>query len=74
MPPDCAALRQAFREKTYSLTLHASDRAVQRDVDDFEIEEAVIDGAVIGDYPGDKYGPSCLIMGMIKAGCVCTFT
>jgi hypothetical protein len=68
MPPDYAALRRIFEEKTYSLTLHASGRAVLRDIDDFEIEEAVIDGMVIEDYSEDKYGPSCLIMGVTKAG------
>lgn len=68
MPPDYDALKQAFRDKTYTLTNHASDRAVLREIDDFEIEEAVIAGEVIEDYPDDKYGPSCLILGKTKAG------
>ena len=63
MPPDYDKLKQAFRDKTYILTDHASDRAIKRDIDDFEIEEVVIAGAVIEDYPDDKYGPSCLILG-----------
>lgn len=62
MPPDYDILKQNFREKRYVITLHASDRAVKRDIDDFEIEEAVIDGEVIEDYPDDKYGPSCLVL------------
>ena len=68
MPPDYDALKQAFRDKTYTLTNHASDRAVLREIDNFEIEEAVIAGEVIEDYPDDKYGPSCLILGKTKAG------
>ena len=63
MPPDYDTLKQAFRKKVYTLTVHASDRAVKRDIDDFEIEEAVIAGEIIEDYPDDKYGPSCLILG-----------
>lgn len=68
MPPDDAALKQVFREKGYVLTDHASDRTIKRDIDDFEIEEAVIAGEVIEDYPDDKYGPSCLILGVTQAG------
>jgi hypothetical protein len=67
MPPDYDALRQLFREKQYIITLHASDRAIKRDIDDFEIEEVIIAGEVIEDYPDDKYGPSCLILGTTKS-------
>lgn len=68
MPPDYETLKQVFSDKTYILTDHASDRAIKRDIDDFEIEEAVIAGEVIEDYPDDKYGPSCLILGKTKTG------
>lgn len=68
MPPDHETLKQAFRDKRYILTDHASDRAIKRDIDDFEIEEAVIAGEMIEDYPDDKYGPSCLILGATKSG------
>ena len=67
MPPDYEILKRVFGEKQYIMSLHASDRAVKRDIDDFEIEEAVIDGEIIEDYPDDKYGPSCLILGRTKA-------
>ena len=66
MPPDYDALKSVFANQNYVMTLHASDRAVKRDIDDFEIEEAVIAGNVIEDYPNDKYGPSCLILGQTK--------
>ena len=68
MPPDYNTLIQTFRNKVYIMTDHGSDRAIRRDIDDFEIEEAVIAGEVIEDYPDDKYGPSCLILGKTKAG------
>lgn len=68
MPPDYAALKQAFADKAYALTAHASTRAISRDIDDFEIEEAVISGMMIEDYPEDKYGPSCLILGYTRSG------
>jgi hypothetical protein len=50
------------------LTAHASNRAVERDIDAYEIEETVITGEVIEDYPDDKYSPSCLILGTTKRG------
>ncbi|MHA1574053.1 MAG: DUF4258 domain-containing protein [Alphaproteobacteria bacterium] len=68
MPPDLTALRQCFAERTYLLTAHASDRAAQRGIISREIEEAVADGEIIEDYPDDKYGPSCLLLGYTKAG------
>lgn len=40
----------------------------QRDITNHEIEEAVAIGEVIEDYPDDKYGPSCLIMGATTTG------
>ena len=64
MPPDNNTLKQAFHDKNYLLTAHASQRGVQRGISSSEIEEAVIAGEVIEDYPDDKYGPSCLIFGM----------
>jgi hypothetical protein len=60
---DPAVLRQAIADKDYTLTLHASDRAARRAIRTHEIEEAVLTGEVIEDYPEDKYGPSCLISG-----------
>ncbi len=68
MPPDIEALRRCFVERTYLLTAHASDRAAQRGIISREIEEAVVNGEVIEDYPDDKYGPSCLILGYTGAG------
>ena len=68
MPPNLDLLREQFRTKVYLLTAHASNRAAQRGIYSREIEEVVIAGEVIEDYPDDKYGPSCLMMGQTKAG------
>lgn len=68
MPPNIAALREAIALHHYLFTEHASDRAVLRNISSQEVEEAILDGEVIEDYPDDKYGPSCLILGYTKRG------
>lgn len=62
MPPDHEKLKQAFKDRSYILTAHASDRAARRMIRSAEIEQAIASGTVIEDYPDDKYGPSCLIL------------
>ena len=64
MPSEYEALRQVFEDRSYLLTLHASERATERVIFSSEIEEAIASGELIEDYPDDKYGPSCLIMGV----------
>jgi hypothetical protein len=66
MPPDYDRLKHNVLNKQYLFTAHASSRVVQRNIASNEIEEVVIDGSVIEDYPDDKYSPSCLVMGQTK--------
>ena len=68
MPPDMLVLLRAFAGHDYFLTEHASDRAVARGIDSHEIEDAVLSGVLLEDYPNDKYGPSCLLMGRTRRG------
>lgn len=68
MPPDLDQLRQRFTERDYLFTAHASDRAAERGIRSQEIEAAIAVGEVIEDYPDDKYGPSCLILGTSEVG------
>ena len=39
---------------------------IKRSITRLEIEEAVINGEIIEEYPDDKYSPSCLIYGRTK--------
>jgi len=68
MPPDIHRLRKHFEDNDYLFTAHASERAAERGIRSREIEEAIATGLLIEDYPDDKYGPSCLIMGKTAAG------
>jgi len=52
----------------YSFSDHAVKRMIKRSINRVEIEEAVLSGEIIEEYPDDKYSPSCLIYGRSKAG------
>ena len=47
----------------YENTLHTNLRRDERRITCEEVLEAISSGEVIEDYPNDKYGPSCLILG-----------
>ena len=56
-------IRNKIRKGEYRLSDHALKRMIQRSIERLEIEEAVLNGEIIEDYPDDKYAPSCLICG-----------
>ncbi len=67
------ALLDGIREKVgrrqYEFSKHAVDQSILRDISVRDVEEAISgQSEVIEDYPHDKYGPSCLILGFTKAG------
>ena len=64
-----AAIQEKIRLRRYEFSRHAVDQSIQRDISVNEFEEAVLRvGEVIEDYPDDKYGPSCLILGYTASG------
>jgi len=55
--------------REYEFSKHAVDQSIIRDISIVEVEEAISGRIeVVEDYPDDKYGPSCLILGFTKAG------
>jgi hypothetical protein len=44
------------------------DQSILRHVTLQDIRGIIADGEIIEDYPNDKYGPSCLILGYTQAG------
>ncbi|MBI4683763.1 MAG: DUF4258 domain-containing protein [Nitrospirae bacterium] len=52
----------------YRFSDHAVKRMIKRSIDRAEIEDAVLSGEIIEEYPDDKYSPSCLIYGRTKSG------
>jgi hypothetical protein len=60
-------IRQKFVQDQFEFSNHAVDQSILRKVRVQEIREAIANGQIIEDYPQDKYGPSCLILGLTKA-------
>jgi hypothetical protein len=47
----------------FEFSRHAVDQSLRRRISVQEVREAVVVGQIIEDYPDDKYGPSCLLLG-----------
>jgi hypothetical protein len=62
-------IRAKFERRQYEFSKHAVDQSIIRDISVAEVEEAIVNQSeVIEDYPNDKYGPSCLILGFTRTG------
>lgn len=68
MPPIYDEFRKQYRPGNFILSLHAQVKATQRRITSTEMIEAIQNGEIIEDYPDDKYGPSCLILGKTQTG------
>ena len=51
-------------QRQYELSKHAVDQSILRNINIGELEQTFQNKSeIIEDYPEDKYGPSCLILG-----------
>jgi hypothetical protein len=57
-------IRNLLSSGMYELTRHAFHRIVERDISENEIISCNENAEIIEDYPTDKYGPSCLLLGL----------
>jgi hypothetical protein len=57
------AIRAKIVNDLFEFSQHAVDQSISRQISVREVREAMINGELIEDYPNDKYGPSCLILG-----------
>ena len=63
------SIRSKIARRQYEFSKHAVDQTIVRDISVSELEQAISSQSeVIEDYPEDKYGPSCLILGFTSAG------
>jgi Domain of unknown function (DUF4258) len=63
-----AELREKVAQGQFEFTQHAVDQSILRRISVQELREAITNGEIIEDYPHDKYGPSCLVLGFTQAG------
>ena len=61
-------IRQKVSQGRFILSVHAQIACRLREISDSEIVQIVLAGEIIEDYPNDKYGPSCLILGYTVTG------
>jgi hypothetical protein len=61
-------IRQKFASDAFEFSKHAADQTLLRNILVNEIREAARTAEIIEDYPNDKYGPSCLLLGFTQAG------
>jgi hypothetical protein len=64
---DLDAIKAKFRRNEFEFSQHAVDQTLLRHIAVQELREAVAVSEVIEDYPTDKYGPSCLLLGFTVA-------
>lgn len=62
------AIRAKVNRGLYEFSKHAVDQSIIRNIFLAEFAEAIENGIIIEDYPDDKYGPSCLILGFTGNG------
>jgi hypothetical protein len=61
-------IREKIAQTHFEFSRHAADQVLLRGIRVREVREAIANGEVIEDYPDDKYGPSCLILGFTHVG------
>ena len=61
-------IRKKIAVDEFEFSKHAVDQTIIRRISVSEIREAISKGEIIEDYPEDKYGPSCLILGKTAGG------
>ena len=75
---DIKLIKSSIKADNYEVSLHALERAIERDIWKEDIENAIIQGEIIEEYQDDKPYPSCLIYGKDMKGkplhVVCAFS
>lgn len=61
-------IREKIAQNQFEFSQHAVAQSIVRRISVQELREAIANSEVIEDYPEDKYGPSCLILGFTLAG------
>ena len=65
---EISELKSKIDTGEYRYSDHAVKKMISRSIGRLEVEETIISGEIIEEYPDDKYSPSCLVYGKTKAG------
>ena len=60
-------LRSKIADGRFEFSQHAVDQSIIRHISVQEIREAFANSQIVEDYPDDKHGPSCLVLGFTLA-------
>jgi hypothetical protein len=61
-------IQDKIKRGEYQFSDHSVKRMIKRSIDRHEVEEVILRGEIIEEYPDDKYSPSCLIYGQTSKG------
>lgn len=61
-----AGIRDKVSRGLFEFSEHAVDASILRRISVQELREAISNSEIIEDYPDDKYGPSCLLLGFTR--------
>ena len=65
---DIEWIRQQVRSGNYEFSGHADDERQAERIPIADVEEALLNGEILEDYPNDPRGPSCLVLGHRSPG------
>ncbi len=64
---DVSKIVEKIQNRQFEFSKYAIDQSIIKEISVSEIEQVFSENAlIIEDYPNDKYGPSCLILGYTK--------
>ncbi len=64
----CSEIAVRVDEGRFELSRHTVDQSILREITTDEMRQALADSEALENYPTDKYGPSCLVLGFTRAG------
>lgn len=67
-PPGMRFIRSHIQAKLYRLTRHATTVRFERGISMAEMEQVLLQGEIIEQYPDDEPYPACLVLGWLESG------
>lgn len=61
-------IRSSLEKEGLLLTLHAADEMIEEDISAEEVNQAILNGTIIEDYPRHRRGSCCLVYGKTDLG------